>query len=399
MAGAAPPRSTSSIRKAAGQAALTYTGTHFIDHLATLPLHFQPGSTWDYGFGLDVLGLVVEQITEQTLGAYLQDNVFKPLGMVDTTFLIPADKAGRYAKPLPVDPVTGRPQALTPADPAGEVRMRRRLRGLDRERLHALRADAAQQGQATATPASSSRKTVEYMLSNQIGPEVKNLIGNADPTRADYGFGLGLAVQTTPGIVRMAGSVGNFSWPGASGTNWWADPKEDMVVVFMAHTPGTDPLALSPGDRRHGQSRHRGLRGLFAHGHQAGRSGAVAPHARRLVHRHGVAGPDHRGAVAGAHPGGAGELRARRAHRLAHPSARPDPARRARHSAACRPGAARSAKSAPATRCGFRPARSTGTAPPRPRAMAHIAMQEALDGVAVTWMEHVTDAQYEGKSG
>jgi CubicO group peptidase (beta-lactamase class C family) len=84
-----------------------------------------------------------------------------------------------------------------------------------------------------------SRKTVEFMLSNQIGPEVKNLIGNADPTRADYGFGLGLAVQTTPGIVRMAGSVGNFSWPGASGTNWWADPKEDLVVVFMAQTPGT----------------------------------------------------------------------------------------------------------------------------------------------------------------
>jgi CubicO group peptidase (beta-lactamase class C family) len=83
-----------------------------------------------------------------------------------------------------------------------------------------------------------ARKTVEYMLSNQLGPEVKNLVGVADPTRANYGFGLGLAVQTTPGIVRMAGSVGNFSWPGASGTNWWADPKEDMVVVFMAASPG-----------------------------------------------------------------------------------------------------------------------------------------------------------------
>jgi CubicO group peptidase (beta-lactamase class C family) len=82
------------------------------------------------------------------------------------------------------------------------------------------------------------RKTVEYMLSNQLGPEVKNLIVNADPTRADYGFGLGLAVRTTPGIVRMSGSVGEFSWPGASGTNWWADPKEDLAVVFMAHTPG-----------------------------------------------------------------------------------------------------------------------------------------------------------------
>ena len=62
------------------------------------------------------------------------------------------------------------------------------------------------------------------MLSNQLGHEVKNLIANADPTRADYGFGLGLAVRTTPGIVRLMGSVGEFTWPGASGTNWWADP-------------------------------------------------------------------------------------------------------------------------------------------------------------------------------
>jgi len=83
------------------------------------------------------------------------------------------------------------------------------------------------------------RKTVEYMLSNQIGPEVKNLIGNADPTRADYGFGLGLAVRTTPGVVRMMGSVGDFNWPGASGTNWWADPREELAVVWMAQSPGS----------------------------------------------------------------------------------------------------------------------------------------------------------------
>ena len=81
-------------------------------------------------------------------------------------------------------------------------------------------------------------KTVEYMLSNQLAPDVKNLIVNGDPTRADYGFGLGLAVRTTPGIVRMMGSVGDFSWPGASGTNWWADPHEQLAVVWMAQSPG-----------------------------------------------------------------------------------------------------------------------------------------------------------------
>jgi CubicO group peptidase (beta-lactamase class C family) len=83
------------------------------------------------------------------------------------------------------------------------------------------------------------KKTTEYMLSNQLGPDVTNLIRNGDPTRADYGFGLGLAVRTPPGIVRLMGSVGDFSWPGASGTNWWADPEEELAVVWMAYSPGS----------------------------------------------------------------------------------------------------------------------------------------------------------------
>jgi hypothetical protein len=76
------------------------------------------------------------------------------------------------------------------------------------------------------------------MLSDQLGPNIKNLIGNADPTRADYGFGLGLALRTTPGVVRMMGSVGQFSWPGASGTDWWVDPTEELAVVYLSAAPG-----------------------------------------------------------------------------------------------------------------------------------------------------------------
>jgi CubicO group peptidase (beta-lactamase class C family) len=58
---------------------------------------------------LDVLGLVIESATEQSLGQYLQDKVWKPLGMMDTGFFVPAEKAGRYARALPNDPVTGQP--------------------------------------------------------------------------------------------------------------------------------------------------------------------------------------------------------------------------------------------------------------------------------------------------
>src|SRR5882757_9675252 len=87
----------------------TMTGSELLDRLSSLPLAHQPGTVWEYGFGLDVLGLVIEKISEQPLGQYLQNNVWKPLSMTDTGFVIPADKAARYARELPNDPTTGLP--------------------------------------------------------------------------------------------------------------------------------------------------------------------------------------------------------------------------------------------------------------------------------------------------
>jgi CubicO group peptidase (beta-lactamase class C family) len=220
-----------------GQAAAAMTGTEFVDHLASRPLLYQPGAVWDYGFGLDVLGLVIEQLTEQSLGSYLRQNVWQPLGMADTGFLIPADKAGRYAVALPKDPVSGNPQSMTALTQKTKFECGggcAASTASDYLRFALMLMNKGKSGDTRIL----GPKTVEYMLSNQLGPEVKNLIQNGDPTRADYGFGLGLAVRTTPGVVRMMGSVGDFSWPGASGTNWWADPHEELAVVWMAHSPG-----------------------------------------------------------------------------------------------------------------------------------------------------------------
>ena len=222
---------------ASSAAVISMTSAEFLDKLGSLPLLYQPGTVWEYGFSTDVLGLVVESITNQTLGKYLQETLFKPLGMSDTGFLVPADNVSRYAKALPNDPDTGKPQSLVDltkptkfecgggcaVSTAGDyLRFAQML--LDQGKLDGERI--------------LSRKTVEFMTADQLGPGVKNLIGNADPTRAGYGFGLGLAVRRTEGIVRMMGSVGDFTWPGAYGTNWWADPKEELAVVFMAHSPG-----------------------------------------------------------------------------------------------------------------------------------------------------------------
>jgi CubicO group peptidase (beta-lactamase class C family) len=218
-------------------AALQTTGPEFLDRLSALPLMYEPGTVWDYGFGLDVLGLVIEQVSGQRLGAYLQDRLFKPLGMVDTAFTVPPEKTVRYAKALPNDPDTDQPQSLTDLtkplkfDCGGGCLV---STAGDYLRFAMMLLNGGGLGETRVL----GRKTVQYMTSDQLGPNVKNLIGRTDPPHADYGFGLGLAVRTTPGVARMMGSVGDFSWPGASGTNWWADPQEELAVVFMAHSPG-----------------------------------------------------------------------------------------------------------------------------------------------------------------
>ena len=89
-------------------AGATMSGAEFMDELAKLPLLNHPGAVWDYGFGLDVLGQVVEKVSGQKLSEYFEENITKPLGMTDTAFFIPPEKAARYAKALPKDPDTGR---------------------------------------------------------------------------------------------------------------------------------------------------------------------------------------------------------------------------------------------------------------------------------------------------
>jgi CubicO group peptidase (beta-lactamase class C family) len=215
-----------------------YDGASFMEKLSSLPLLYQPATVWDYGFGLDVLGLTIEQISKQPLSQYLQTNLFTPLGMTDTGFSVSPDKAARYAMPLPTDPDTGKPQTRSP-----ELTKPLKLEcgggcasstASDYLRFAMMLMNGGRAGEARLL----GRKTVDYMLSDQLGPNIKNLVGNADPTRADYSFGLGLAVRTTPGVVRMMGSVGQFSWPGASGTDWWVDPKEELAVVYLSAAPG-----------------------------------------------------------------------------------------------------------------------------------------------------------------
>lgn len=217
-------------------ASSSLTGGAFLDLLSSLPLPYQPGTVWEYGFGLDVLGLVIEAITAKRLSQYLQENVWQPLGMADTGYIVPPGKLDRVAAPLPNDPITGLPQSVPSPTQT-------RLYDCGGTGVHSTAADYLRfaqmllDGGACGSARVLGRKTVEYMLANHLGPEVRNQVGSGSAVHADYGFGLGVAVRTMPGVARTMGSAGEFSWPGAFGTYWWADPREQLVAVWMVSTP------------------------------------------------------------------------------------------------------------------------------------------------------------------
>jgi CubicO group peptidase (beta-lactamase class C family) len=233
-------RGTTSVHKmyplSSGSSGTGMTGSEFINKLAAAPLLYQPGTVWDYSLSTDVLGLIIEALSEQTLGQFLQERLFKPLRMEDTGFLIPADKVARYARALPNDPDTGRPQAVLDstkplkfecgggcaASTAGDyIRFAQML--LNKGSLDGVRI--------------LGHKMVEHMTADHLGPEVKNTIPVVSPLLPGYGFGLGVAVRKQDGLSPLVGSAGEYTWGGAYGTSFWIDPKEELAVVFMAHAP------------------------------------------------------------------------------------------------------------------------------------------------------------------
>ncbi len=222
-----------------GNVAASMSGAEFVAALAKLPLHYQPGTTWDYSYGLDILGLAIEAVAKQALGRVLQDRFFGPLGMTDTAFTVTKEKAGRIARALPIDPVTGQPQSIR--DQTQPWTFECGGGCLTSTALDYLKfAQMLLNGGSLDGTRVLGRKTVEYMTADHLGPGVNvEKLHNFPVEHIDgYGFGLGVAVRRVPGVAGIMGSPGDFRWSGAQGTLFWVDPKEELAVVYMAQTPG-----------------------------------------------------------------------------------------------------------------------------------------------------------------
>jgi CubicO group peptidase (beta-lactamase class C family) len=224
-------------------AGATLDSAAFLERLAAAPLLYQPGTVWDYGLSIDVIGLVVEAISGQSLGAFLAQRLFGPLGMTDTSFQVPAEKGARLARPLPRDPDTGAAQSVP--DRAQALRFECGGGGLASTALDYLRfAQMLLGGGVLGDTRILGRKTVEAMRTNRMTPDIENRIAALDPNSEGYDFGLTVAVRARAST--LMGSLEEFYWNGAYGTLWWADPAEDLAVVFMAQVPGEQRRRFRP---------------------------------------------------------------------------------------------------------------------------------------------------------
>jgi CubicO group peptidase (beta-lactamase class C family) len=205
-----------------------------LEALAKVPLARQPGTMWEYSLSTDVVGRVVESVSGMPLGRFLDERLFRPLGMKDTTFLVPPDKVKRLAQPLAVDRATGKPITLhdvtvAPKNDAGGAGAAGTA--MDYARFLQMLANGGYLDGKWILAGT----TVRLMTADHLG-DIKPAIPLLAP---GYGFGLGFAIRRADGLSGVAGSAGEYNWGGAGGTMFWVDPREQLVAVLMTQAqPG-----------------------------------------------------------------------------------------------------------------------------------------------------------------
>ena len=204
--------------------------------IAQLPLAFEPGEKWMYGFSIDVLGAVIEVLTGKTLGEYLKENILDPLGMHDTGFFVPAEKQCRIATLYHIQ------ENLRPdirQYPSAKPQFESGGGGLfstvgDYSRF----AQMLLHGGTLNGVRILGRKTVDLISTDHLTPEQRK--SDSWETQRGYGYGLGVRVMTNPELAGINGSVGEWGWDGAFGNWFCVDPRENLTCVYLTtNIPGS----------------------------------------------------------------------------------------------------------------------------------------------------------------
>jgi CubicO group peptidase (beta-lactamase class C family) len=211
-----------------------------ITKLGTIPLKHQPGDVWEYGLSTDVLGRLVEVVSGKPFDEFLEERVFAPLGMTDTAFYVPFEKASRLATVYEANETN---TAITPYDPS-------------KARDFLKKPTYFSGGGGLVSTAADYLRFSQMLLKGGaldgvriLGPEtvelmtMDHLVEITD--RRDlgpYGFGLGFGISLDRGISGSILSGGSYGWGGLAHTGFWIDPQEGLIGIFLTQILPESPL-------------------------------------------------------------------------------------------------------------------------------------------------------------
>ncbi len=216
------------------------SGAQAMTELAKLPLVHQPGTAWNYSVSTDVIGYLVEVLSGQSLGDFLQENVFTPLKMKDTGFYVPQSKWDRLAKLYTANPRNGETVHLA-QEPLGDFKSNPVFQSggggitstiLDYYRFAQMLLNKGElEGVRILAP-----RTVEYMTTNHLPDHIAYSPGE--------GYGLAISVTTEPRQLPVMASKGNYGWAGLASTYFRIDPVENMIMIGATQyiPPNGNPL-------------------------------------------------------------------------------------------------------------------------------------------------------------
>jgi CubicO group peptidase (beta-lactamase class C family) len=211
-----------------------FNNAQFAERIASVPLAEQPGTLWDYGHSIDVLGRVIEVVSGQSLYQFEKTELFDPLGMTTTKYFLtdPAERS-RFAPPLPAERQNERNSLDVTRWESGGGGLVSTIGDFSRY-LQMLQNGGLLDGRRYLSPA-----TFAAMTTDHIGPG-SGVARNYFYFPGDgFGFGYGFGIRTDPGnaVPPPPGSLGEIKWDGASGTYFVIDRAQDMFILLMQNAP------------------------------------------------------------------------------------------------------------------------------------------------------------------
>jgi CubicO group peptidase (beta-lactamase class C family) len=219
----------------------------FINTVASVPLMYQPGTSWFYSVAVDIQGVIIERLTGMSLGEYFQSKVFGPLGMNDTGFFVPDEKYDRFSNAFGFHPETKKFQLLPYTEAKynffGDMAYKKGGFGMESGGggLVSTMGDYARFCQMLANGGEFNGvrilkpETVMLMRTNVLQEKQEVSIAGTILQAAgiELGFGLNFGIFKNTDTNKSTMGDGSYFWGGAAGTWFWIDPVNDLFFIGM----------------------------------------------------------------------------------------------------------------------------------------------------------------------